>query len=250
MSAWADADWSHPILRVAGQPESNRSRTPPIMPANADNGLALRFGSWLTGSGLPHAMRAWNRLACWHMRTPATGDPAPETELPPGSWRRARLPVFAETRPPFPACFQVTHLKIFLSRLFSGSRSACFHHASPRPGTTHADDNRTWRACPAALHAVMSATPARHQPPAKGAGRGCNAGTSTSRLRRMASGEQNGMNEHHGFAAIPPITPCLLPGDTHEIKGFPRRQAVGFPRFHSPPRSQQRTMFVSACLPT
>ena len=148
--------------------------------------------------------------------------------------RRAAGKVFRQPRPPFPACFQVTHPKIFLFRVFSGSRSACFRHASPRPDTTHADDNRTWRAYPAAPHA-HERNPARHKLPAKGAGRARNAGISMSRPKRRVSGEQDSMNEHHVFAAIPPTFPCLLPGDAHEIKGFRHRLFR-----HSP----QRAMFA------
>ena len=105
---------------------------------------------------------------------------------------------------------------------------------------------------PVRLHSRsgLSALPASASPPQR----------ETSRLRRNHGMHCGGYGSGHrsaGAASVArisrrhrarnhtallgghPTIPCLLSGDTPEIKGFPRRQNGGFPQSLSPLRSQQ-----------
>ena len=139
-----------------------------------------------------------------------------------GTWTHQPLhrPPLANPHPPFPACFQVTHHEKYwfsgdcwfmipvVSSMSLGHARICQHRRAStiaRIITPFRDRYGLGKVC-------------RRDAPWQNA-RGCGIGarTETPYDGTAWATEAYGHTTH----PVPPIFPCLLPGDTHEIKDSP-----------------------------
>ena len=194
-------------------------------------------GGWSSGSVIPqrgaHPPSASDGRAqegcgqCWH-RAHTERNPRRENAAP---GRHADL---RQSHPPFPACFQVTRPKIlpfseifcFIAFMFPASIIAVFGcnrrarhpcrlvadwgaYPATLPRETRFMDGHGWRFRTGYRQAVAShPSLCRH------------GGIPTSGAKPKPAGGTARRGRVERLAAIPPTFPCLLPGDTLEIKAF------------------------------
>ena len=141
-------------------------------------------------------------------RIPAITLLARARQVCPPERARKPEPTALEDHSPFPACFQVTHLKILVFQWFS-----CFRHGVAITPEPHMPTClRFWKQT---LHRLKVRLPFRRIHPSPPPTASMGKGASRREETEPAAGGGNGIGAgKRKPVAIPPTIPCLLSGDT------------------------------------